>query len=87
MDFALTDEQAALRRKTVDFAGAASALTELHLGESFVSSSIDSIRNHGATGYLTEFGIEGDARDAMGGIIYGGTSDIQRRAIARLLRL
>lgn len=65
----------------------ASALAKLHLGESFVSSSIDSIRNHGARGYLSEFGVERDLRDAMGGIIYGGTSDIQRRAVARLLGL
>ncbi len=65
----------------------ASALAKLHIAESFVSSSMDSVRNHGARGYLREFGLEQDLRDAVGGVIYGGTSDIQRRAIARLLGL
>lgn len=63
------------------------ALAKLHLSEAFLESSLDSIRNHGARGYLSEFGIERDLRDSVGGVIYGGTSDIQRRAIARLLGL
>jgi hypothetical protein len=63
------------------------ALANLHLGETFLESSIDSIRNHGARGYVTEFEIERDLRDAMGGPIYGGTADIQRNIIARLLGL
>ena len=65
----------------------ASALANLHLAESFVASSTDAIRIHGAKGYLTEFGIERDLRDALGGVIYSGTSDIQRQVIARLLGL
>jgi alkylation response protein AidB-like acyl-CoA dehydrogenase len=64
-----------------------SALAKLHIGEALVSSSMDAIRTHGARGYLSEFGVERDLRDTLGGIIYGGTSDIQRRAIARLLGL
>jgi alkylation response protein AidB-like acyl-CoA dehydrogenase len=65
----------------------ASALANLHLAESFVASSTDAIRIHGAKGYLTEFGVERDLRDALGGVIYSGTSDIQRQVIARLLGL
>ena len=64
-----------------------SALLKLHLSENFVLSSLDSIRNHGGMGYLSENGIERDLRDAMGGIIYAGTSDIQRNIIAELLGL
>ena len=63
------------------------ALANLHLGETFLESSLASIRNHGARGYVTEFGVERDLRDAMGGPIYGGTADIQRNIIARLLGL
>jgi hypothetical protein len=63
------------------------ALANLHLGESFLQNSLDAVRIHGARGYLTEFEIERDLRDAMGGPIYGGTSDIQRNIIARLLGL
>jgi hypothetical protein len=63
------------------------ALANLHLGETFLESSIAAIRNHGARGYVTEFEVERDLRDAMGGPIYGGTADIQRSIIARLLGL
>lgn len=52
--------------------------------ESFLASSLDAVRTHGARGYLTEFEIERDLRDATGGVIYAGTSDIQRNLIARL---
>ena len=65
----------------------ASALVNLHAAESFVASSTDAIRIHGAKGYVTEHGVERDLRDALGGVIYSGTSDIQRQVIARLLGL
>lgn len=61
------------------------ALTKLHVSESFVESSVDAIRVHGGVGYLSEHGVERDLRDAMGGVIYSGTSDIQRQLIAKLL--
>jgi alkylation response protein AidB-like acyl-CoA dehydrogenase len=61
------------------------AMLKLHLSESFVQSSLDSVRIHGGKGYLTEYGIERELRDAVGGILYAGTSDIQRNIIAQLL--
>lgn len=64
-----------------------SALLKLQLSESFVTSSIDAIRNHGGYGYLSENEVERDLRDAVGGVIYAGTSDIQRNIIAKLLGL
>ena len=63
------------------------ALLKLHLSESFVSSSLDAIRNHGGNGYMSEFEVERDLRDAIGGVLYAGTSDIQRNIIAKLLGL
>ncbi len=63
------------------------ALTKLHLSESFIDSSLDAIRLHGAQGYLQELGIERDLRDGIGGLIYSGTSDIQRNVVSRLLGL
>jgi alkylation response protein AidB-like acyl-CoA dehydrogenase len=63
------------------------AMAKLHFSECFTASSLDAIRTHGARGYLTDFGIERDLRDAVGGVIYAGTSDIQRNLIARLLGL
>ncbi|MEG3658599.1 acyl-CoA dehydrogenase family protein [Arenibacter palladensis] len=63
------------------------ALLKLQLSESFVASSLDAIRNQGGSGYLTENEVERDLRDAIGGVIYAGTSDIQRNIIANLLGL
>ena len=63
------------------------ALAKLHLSEVFVDSSLDSIRLFGAKGYVTEFEVERDLRDGLGGLIYSGTSDIQRQIVARLLGL
>ncbi len=63
------------------------ALLKLHLAESFVSTSLDAIRIHGGKGYLTETEVERDLRDAVGGLIYAGTSDIQRVLIARMIGL
>jgi alkylation response protein AidB-like acyl-CoA dehydrogenase len=63
------------------------ALLKLHLSECFVESSMDAIRVHGARGYVSEHGVERDLRDAIGGVLYAGTSDIQRMLISRLLGL
>lgn len=63
------------------------ALLKLHLSESFAQSSLDAIRIHGGNGYMTESEIERDFRDAVGGTIYAGTSDIQRNIVAKLLGL
>ena len=63
------------------------AIAKLYLSECFVESSLDAIRVHGGYGYMTEFEVERDLRDAIGGTLYGGTSDIQRNIIARFLGL
>jgi hypothetical protein len=63
------------------------ALAKLYLSECFVQSSLDAIRTYGGYGYTTEFEAERDLRDAIGGTLYSGTSDIQRVIIARWLGL
>jgi alkylation response protein AidB-like acyl-CoA dehydrogenase len=63
------------------------ALAKLYLSEAFVQSSLDAIRIHGGYGYMTEFEVERDLRDSIGGTLYSGTSDIQRVIIARWLGL
>lgn len=60
------------------------AMAKLYLSECFVQSSLDAIRTLGGYGYMTEFEVERDLRDAIGGTLYSGTSDIQRMIIARL---
>jgi len=63
------------------------AVAKLYLSECFVQSSLDAIRIHGGYGYMTEFEIERDLRDSIGGTLYSGTSDIQRVIIARMMGL
>ena len=63
------------------------ALLKLQLSESFIASSLDAIRSFGGNGYLTDFEVERNLRDAVGGVLYAGTSDIQRNIIAKWLGL
>jgi alkylation response protein AidB-like acyl-CoA dehydrogenase len=63
------------------------ALANIYLGDAFVASSLDSVYVFGGRGYLTEYEVERDLRDAVGGPIYGGTADIQRNIVAGLLGL
>lgn len=63
------------------------AMTNLYLAEAFAESSLDAIRVHGGHGILTENEVERDLRDAIPGLLYSGTSDIQRNVIAQLLGL
>ena len=64
-----------------------SALLKLHLSEVFIETSLDAIRTLGGAGYMAENTVERDMRDAIGGVFYAGTSDIQRVVIARMLGL
>lgn len=63
------------------------SIAKLHVSESFVQSSIDAMRTFGGYGYMVEQEVERELRDALGGIFYSGTSDIQRNIIARELGL
>jgi alkylation response protein AidB-like acyl-CoA dehydrogenase len=64
-----------------------SAIAKLHISESWVKNSLDAIQVFGGYGYTTEYEIERDLRDAVGGTLYSGTSEIQRNLIARQLGL
>jgi len=68
------------------------AMAEAAVAKAFVSEAnvrvhLDALQVHGGYGYMAEFGIERDLRDALGGTLYSGTSEIQRRIIARSLGL
>ena len=68
-------------------AGLECAMANLHISESLLRCATDAVRLHGARGYLEEFEVERELRDALGGVIYAGTSDIQRNLIASFLGL
>lgn len=61
------------------------ALSKLVSSELGLSAAIAAASVFGAKGYLSEFEVERNVRDAMGGVVYSGTSDIQRSIISRLL--
>jgi alkylation response protein AidB-like acyl-CoA dehydrogenase len=63
------------------------AMAKLVVSEAFVQIAVDGVRTFGGRGYLTEHGMEKEVRDAVGGLLYAGTSDIQRNLIARLVGL
>ena len=65
----------------------AAALAKLSASEAALAGALSSVRVHGARGYVTEYGVERTLRDTVGGVIYGGSSGIQRNIIARLLGL
>lgn len=64
-----------------------SAMAKLFISEAHVKQTLDAIQIHGGYGYSTEYEVERELRDAIPGRIYSGTSEIQRRIIARLLGL
>jgi len=63
------------------------SIAKLFVSESLMKSAIDTLRVFGGYGVMSEYGIESVVRDSVAGIIYSGTSDIQRNIIARWLGL
>jgi L-prolyl-PCP dehydrogenase len=63
------------------------AMAKLYVSEAYVQSCLDAVQIHGGYGFTTEFQFERQLRDAVGGTLYSGTSEIQRTIIARKLGL
>ena len=63
------------------------AVAKAFVSEAAVRTHLDAIQIHGGYGYMTELEVERGLRDAVAGTIYSGTSEIQRRMIARGLGL
>ena len=61
------------------------AMSKLHISESWIQSCEDALQIHGGYGYMTEYEIERELRDALGSRLYSGTNEIQRNVIASLL--
>ena len=64
-----------------------SALVKLYLSDSYLRSSLDALQVHGGYGYMTEYEVEREVRDAIGSRLYSGTSEIQYNIAARSLGL
>jgi alkylation response protein AidB-like acyl-CoA dehydrogenase len=63
------------------------AMAKLFISEAYVRQTLASIQIHGGYGYTTEYQIEREHRDAIASTIYSGTSEMQRKIIARLMGL
>lgn len=63
------------------------AMAKLHISESWVQCAHDAIQVHGGYGYMKEFEVERELRDATASTLYSGTSEIQRTIIAALMGL
>jgi alkylation response protein AidB-like acyl-CoA dehydrogenase len=61
------------------------AIAKVLASEANLKSAADAVQIFGGRGYMTEHGIEKDLRDATGGTIYSGTTEVQRDKIARML--
>jgi alkylation response protein AidB-like acyl-CoA dehydrogenase len=60
------------------------SIAKLYVAEACIQSCMDALQIHGGYGYMTEYQIEREVRDAISGKIYSGTSEIQRMIISGL---
>ncbi|MGH8177976.1 MAG: acyl-CoA dehydrogenase family protein [Steroidobacter sp.] len=79
--------RAASRLDRARDAGLDASMAKLFVSESLVKSAFDLVQILGGYGFTTEYEAERILRDAVGGTIYSGTSDIQRNIISRWLGL
>jgi alkylation response protein AidB-like acyl-CoA dehydrogenase len=63
------------------------AMAKLYLAEAALQSSLDAVQIHGGYGFTTEYELERQLRDAVGGRLYSGTSEVQAAIITRTLGL
>jgi hypothetical protein len=63
------------------------AMAKLFVSEAHVKAARDAVQILGGYGYMKEYPVERELRDAVSGTLYSGTSEMQRKIIARCLGL
>lgn len=63
------------------------AIAKLLASEGNLASALSAVQVFGGNGYLTEYGLEQELRNAVGGTLYSGTSEIQRNKVAAMMGL
>jgi alkylation response protein AidB-like acyl-CoA dehydrogenase len=63
------------------------AIAKLLASEHNLQSALSAVQILGGYGYMREYGMEKELRNAVGGTLYSGTSEIQRNRIARMMGL
>jgi alkylation response protein AidB-like acyl-CoA dehydrogenase len=76
--------RAAWRRLHRGTATRESALAKLAVSEAYVATCRDAVQIFGGYGYMVDYGLERELRDALATTLYVGTSEIQRNLIAGL---
>ena len=79
--------RAALAEATGNGLSLAASIAKVAAADAAIESSLDAATLHGARGYVSEFEVERQFRDAVGGLVYSGSTDVLRNMIARLLRV
>jgi alkylation response protein AidB-like acyl-CoA dehydrogenase len=63
------------------------AMAKLFVSEMHSKAALDALQLYGGYGYMKEYPIEREVRDALSGTLYSGTSEMQRKIIASCLGL
>jgi len=61
-----------------------SAMAKLYVSESYIQNCREAIQVYGGYGYMVEYELERELRDALASTLYSGTSEIQKNIIAGL---
>ncbi len=77
----------AARKDRGEGAALEAAVAKLFVSEAHVREALAAVQIHGGYGYTSELEVERELRDAIPETIYSGTSEMQRKVIARLLGL
>jgi len=64
-----------------------SAIAKLFVSEKHAKAALDALQLFGGYGYMKDYPVEREVRDALSGTLYSGTSEMQRKIIARSLGL
>jgi alkylation response protein AidB-like acyl-CoA dehydrogenase len=77
----------ALRLERGEDIGIDLAISKILTSEANVATGLDAVQVFGGYGYMTEYGLEKDLRNAVAGTIYSGTTEIQYNRIASMMGL
>lgn len=64
-----------------------SAMAKAFVSESYVHNCRDAIQLYGGYGYMVEYELERELRDALASTLYSGTSEVQKNIIAGMMGL
>lgn len=62
-----------------------SSIAKLYISEAYINNCRDAMQIYGGYGYMVEYELERELRDALASAFYSGTSEIQKNIISSLL--